>query len=203
MKLALLFLLFPALTAYAIHIVSTRANLDIDTKKVTFMTGDVSEKMFTSVIFQTAATEPIPGDRVVVINSLGGYASFGAAIIELMEAEKITGVRQICIVNGMAQSMAFNIFTHCNVRLAVPTAVLMAHALALGGLDCKSHRCTPTYLRLQADALEGTDLQYRRDNAAALSLTPSEYDGFASKDHEWPLDELLKRKFLHAIISLK
>lgn len=192
-----------ASTALGMKINSDRADVHLETQKVTLMRGPVTPEMYISVMQQMLVTSQIPGDRILVINSPGGSEDAGSGIIDLMEAEKLLHVRQICIVNHQAESMAFNILTHCDVRLATTTSTIMAHVLALQGVECLLHRCTPTYLRSTAEDLAIADLPYRKDNAAALMLTPKQYDEYAAKDYVWPIRDLLKRGYLHAVILVK
>lgn len=199
--LSFLALLLP-ITALAIHIKSPAAKLDIDTNKVAYLSGTVSDAMYESVLVQTSLTGALPGDRLWVFDSHGGEQAPGDGIIELMEAEKAKKIRQICVVYKQAQSMAFNILVHCDVRLAVRDAVIMAHVLALASIDCMYTRCTPRRLKALADELLRDDAPYRKANAAALSCSLKEYDGYAARDYDWPVEELLRRHFLSAIVRV-
>lgn len=192
-----------AAPAYALKIDSESLGIHLDTQKLLYLTGPVSESMYVSAVRQMLYTSTTPGDRIVIFNSQGGLEAPGARIIELMEAEKLLKVRQICIVQ-QAQSMAFNILTHCDVRVATRDAAIMAHVLALEEIDCThAPRCTPTYLTGLARELKRDDAPYREVNAKALGLTPKEYDVYAAKDYRWSPIELLDRHFLSGIIKVK
>ena len=114
-----IFLLFVnSALAHAIHIAAPSIGLDVTTDKVSRVVGDVTPEMANQYLMQALATVNLPGPRVIVIDSLGGYVGAGEAIIEAIEAEKAVDVKVICIVKAEATSMAFNILTHCSVRLA-------------------------------------------------------------------------------------
>lgn len=202
-RAALSALVLISTAAYALKIDSDRANVHIDTQKVTYLSNQVGSAMYASYLFQLQMTSTMLGDRIIVLNSLGGDMETGQMIIDMMEAEKTMGIRQICIVNDSAASMAFNILTHCDVRLAVRNSLLLAHVVAIMYVDCIQQRCIPSRLHAIADELQHDDAPYRRDNSQAMLLTPKEYDSYAAKDYRWTVEELLKRHYLHGVIKLK
>ena len=63
----------------------------------------------------------------LVINSPGGSVYAGLQFINAMIAAQAKGVKIKCYVGGMAASMAFQIFAHCNKRYATRYALLLFH----------------------------------------------------------------------------
>ena len=129
-----------------LHVVSADAGVDIDTHKVLRLDGEVGPNMLMRTIVTMTLTEHIPGPRIIVINSPGGYVDAGLEIIKRIEAEQAKGVPQVCVVEHAA-SMAFDILTHCDIRVAVPEATAMAHVVARVNIDCARTRCIPSWLR--------------------------------------------------------
>ncbi len=121
-------------------------------------------------------------------------------MIEIMELEKLHKVRQVCVVTGSAHSMAFNILSHCDVRLSVPGTHMIVHQIAISGtINCQRVRCTSTFLKDLAESLDKDDEDFRLLNSKAMGLTLKEYDFYAGKEHSWVPRELIKRKYLHGI----
>lgn len=196
---AVLFILLFPYPATAVRVVSPEVKVNINTDKVARIQGPIrymSVGPFAMDLIQTAAT---PGDRIIVIDSIGGDVIAGQRIIKLMSVEQQAGTKMICVVTGNAISMAFNILTHCDVRLAAAKAKFMAHVVAAGQLTCENPRCTPERLRQIATELQDVDEPFRQANAKALGLTVKEYDVYASQEHTWTVDALLKRKYLHGV----
>lgn len=187
----------------AVHVVSKEAGIDIKTTKVAHLVGEVHNGLAASFLQEILITSGIPGDRVILIDSPGGLVTAGDTMIEAIEIEKSRGIRQICVVESIAYSMAFNFLSHCDVRLALPKAKLMAHKIALGGIDCITQRCTAIRLQELVDDMRRDDLPYRKYNADAMHLTLKEYDIYADNDHIWSVDALRKLKYLHGVAAVQ
>ncbi len=196
-------LLLVSTSAQAIHVVSKPAGVDIDTAKVSRLDGPILEPAQAIFFMDSAYSMGIPGARVIVIDSPGGDTRVGDQIIGLIEAEKAEGVKQICVVKGQASSMAFNILTHCDVRLAVKDAKFVVHKIAIANLFEIRERMTAKHLRDIAAELDADDEQYCRDNAKAMHLSRRNYDKFADQESSWSAQELLDRGYLQGIVKFK
>lgn len=192
--------------AQALHVVSPEAGIDIVTDKVAHLETEVngvSLMKFQVEMFQTLG---LKGDRVILIKSGGGNSADGQVMINILEAERAKGTRIVCVVERRAHSMAFNLLTHCDVRLASPDTLMIFHKIAIV-FPCTGQyigpRLTPKALRIAADEIEAEDEVYRHANAAALKMTLSEYDDHADKETVWHVSALLKRGYLHGIARLE
>lgn len=144
------------------------------------------------------ATKDLPGDRVIYINSPGGYVDIGMDMINAMEAEKDHGVKQVCIVTHLAASMAFNFLSHCDVRIADTGAVLLFHKIAIGSIPA-GMRLTAKNLKEIAAYIEKADGPLAEYNAAALKMSSAEYDFYADRDTFWMPETLVKLGYLNSI----
>jgi hypothetical protein len=69
----------------------------------------------------------------IVIASPGGYISHGLMFIQAMKEVKAKGITIRCVVTSLAASMAYNIFTQCSERYALPYATLLFHSPRISG----------------------------------------------------------------------
>jgi ATP-dependent protease ClpP protease subunit len=201
-KIAAFLVLLMPIQAQALHLINIPANINIKTLKVATLYGVVDSEMEASYAAQTLATAGIPGDRVILINSPGGYETSGAHIIQMMEIEKHQGVRMVCVAIEDATSMAFDILTHCDVRLATSSAEFTVHKIALGGFP-SNMRMTAKHLREALASIEADDVKYDGPNARAMHLSRAEYDKFADNETRWSATDLLDRGYLNGIVKLK
>jgi ATP-dependent protease ClpP protease subunit len=184
------------------QVVTTTFPVDLDTDKVAFVYGPISKTTEATFYAQSLMTMQINTARVIFINSGGGDVDAGQGIINTMSLEQTNGTKEICIVKDHADSMAFNILTHCDVRLAGPNSTFLVHKVAWTGIDCYTKRCTAKYLKGMAVAIQKTDEPYRRANAQALGLTLSAYDKFTIDDHTWTTPDLLRMGYLQGLASI-
>lgn len=202
--LLLLTFLFSSLTASAAHVVSKQANIDLDTQKVVHLSGFVGKDLAISVGEEVRDTYGIPGDRLVIINSPGGSVDYGKVILGILLAEKYTtGNRLICVVDKNAHSMAFNILSYCDVRLAVADSKMLVHKVAISGIEDGHTRWTPKNLRRLADDMEAEDEQFRQKNASMMHMSLKEYDILADIETMCTADSLLLRHYLSGIARLE
>lgn len=195
-------LLLKASQAFAIQVVSKGAGINIDSEKVAHIGGDIGYLSSVGFEIEMNATSHLPGDRIIIINSTGGYVYIGEQILEAIDAERAaTGERVVCGVDKTAMSMAFNILTRCDVRLAVANATFMFHPIYMKSVTCRGG-CKPKTLRKIAKDLEKSDEPYRHANSKALGLAPTDYDVFADNDTIWRADKLLRMGYLHGIVEV-
>lgn len=199
-KLIASLLLFFSLAAQAEHVVSPDARVNLDTKKVVHIIGPVNERMAFDVLMEIALTYKIPGDRLVIIDSGGGRVDSGTVILNYLLQEKVYGNRIVCAVKGMAVSMAFNILSFCDVKIAMPDAMMMAHHAFVRGVNPMIN-WTPDKLRELADELEKNDAPFSEKNAQQLRLTKRQYDKYAAEEHFWSIKELIKCRYLDGVIT--
>lgn len=94
-----------------------------------------------------------PGNFPLYFASLGGSVFDGLDFIRTMETAQKRGVRFVCTVD-MAASMGAVIFATCDVRLAVPRALILIHPAAVeGGRTLREHRETAETLSVVSDAM--------------------------------------------------
>lgn len=199
MKLLLLLLL--SFSANAMHIHSADNKLDIHSDKTIHITGVINDG-FTGVVVakQILSTISQPGDRVVIIDSRGGSVSEGMLIESLLLQEKaLTGEKLICIVDGNAMSMAFNLMSMCDVRLGTMDSLLLFHPIYVTELhgQLNAHN-----LREIARQMEKADLPFKTENMKALHMSSKEYDKNADAETVWSASEMKDRGFLQEIVTL-
>lgn len=197
--LTILLLLLAPGNAYAFHVKSAAAGLNFNTDKVATVSGMINNDVVDRYEAQLSTTAALPGPRVVLIDSQGGYVDSGVVLIQMMEIEKALGTRQVCIVVGAASSMAFNLLTHCDVRLSVASAHMTVHKME----GWSGGRHTSRNLRQVADDLDREDEPYRQANSKAMHLTLRQYDRYADAETAWTPQQLLKLHYLDGIIKVK
>lgn len=174
--------------------------LDLSGARVAHLTGVVDQRSELRLRVEMLMTSAAPGDRILMINSPGGEVEAGRHMIELLENERTGGIRLVCIVEGAAMSMAFNILSHCDVRLATANSKLLAHKIALGGLPA-AMRLTAKTLRGIAREMEKEEEPFRWLNAKAMHLSLQQYDRYADAEKMWTPQELLDMKYLDGIVG--
>lgn len=196
--LALAFLL--PLQAFAAKIVSPQAGIQINTNKIIHIEGPIDEALAYRVMAEGKATQELWGDRVVIINSPGGSVDAGNVILRALIAERnATGNRLICVVDHNAHSMAFNILSYCDVRLAVSGSQMLVHKVAVGGLDDGRTRWTARNLRRQAEELDRADEPFRRRNALMMHMDIKDYDILSEMETMCSTQSLLNRGYLDGV----
>lgn len=190
--------------ASAAHVISRQANIDLKTEKVVHLYGKVDRSLAVSVLDEIKGTMGMPGDRLVIIDSPGGRVDYGKIILAALLAEKYaTGNRLVCVVDQNAHSMAFDILSYCDVRLATADSLMLVHKIAVGGLDDGRTRWTPKNLRRLADDMEAEDEQFRQKNASMMHMSLKEYDALADAETMCSADSLILRRYLSGIARLE
>jgi ATP-dependent protease ClpP protease subunit len=184
------------------HIQSNQAHVNLYTSKIAHLEGMVDDKMLAVFKAEVLADSWIPGDQVIIINSLGGYLDSGEEIIKIMKTEKAKGIRLVCAVEGEATSMAFNILTNCDVRLATKESRFLVHKAAIGGWPTEI-RGTAKNLREAANELDRYDEPYAEANRKAMHLSRKEYDDNADEERTWFAPKLLEMGYLQGIVKIK
>lgn len=188
----------------AIQVQSPEAGIDLLTGKVATIASEVTSMTYLRFQKDMAATHKIKGDRIIVINSPGGEALAGASMLKLIDEEKSQGTRIVCVVTKTAYSMAFNILTHCDVRLGVKGSSFLFHPVALYFMpDCQTQRVTAARLKKLAKELDAEDEPYRQANAKALGFDLELYDLLAARDLFWRDKALIKNGYLHGTATIK
>jgi ATP-dependent protease ClpP protease subunit len=201
--LSLLLGLLTPIDAQAITLVNVKdASQVIRSERVLHLVHEIVPEILPVLRKEMAATADKPGDRVVVIHSPGGSVNVGEEIWKMLEREREAGHRIVCVVSQAAYSMAFNILTRCDLRLAVPDAVLMFHRISTIMPPNDDTRLTGPVLRRMAKDLEKTDEPYRQANAKALRMDLREYDLHADNDTIWRAPVLLERGYLHQLVRI-
>ena len=201
----LLFLLSALLlvqnNAYAIHL--KNKEIDIQTDKVSHLDSVVDEKLALKYALEMSATYEMPGDRVIYINSPGGITEYGDDIIFMMDYERAQGVKMICVVDVKAHSMAFNILSHCDVKLSTPGARMLVHKAEISNMPHgDGTRWTANYLKEMAKELEAVDAPYAKWNRKAMHLTKAQYDRYADAETYFKPAQLKKMGYLDGIVVI-
>lgn len=175
--------------------------ISYDTKKTVTLVGEINDGMAASVSVQMAMSLDIPGPRLVIIQSPGGEVNAGAKIIKLLQAEKEhTHEKLVCVVLGTAHSMAFNLLSRCDVRLATSGSEMVVHKIAYYGTD-PNVRLTAKKLKEMAARLESIDAAFDEVNRKAMGLSASEFDRYADAERRWTAKELLAMHYLDGIVT--
>lgn len=203
MKIVLTFVicLFYSISACASHISIRSKSQHFNSEKFVRIVGLIKDNYTAALVGeQIIKTTMLPGDRIVVINSPGGSVSEGDEIVQMLEQEKAAnGNKIVCVVDGIAMSMGFNILSHCDVRYATERSLLLFHPQFVIEL---SGQLNPVNLRKIADELELRDRPYKEANMKALHMGEKEYDINANKETVWHASTLLKRGFLKELVKI-
>lgn len=181
--------------AQKIHIKSVTAGYDMQTTQFVRIDGEINNKSAAKFLTDMTATFSGELTRVILIDSPGGIVDAGESMIRLIEMEKKTGIKVICVAVHDVSSMAFEILTSCSVRLSLAGTRFLVHKISAFP-DCKE-RLTAKYLRRMADQLDKAEEGMRARNAAAMGLTLKDYDFYADREHIWLTEVLYARKYLH------
>lgn len=173
-----------------------------NSEKLATLYGAVDEDTYRIFARQMEETSHLPGHRLIVINSPGGMVYYGQLMIDMMHKEQARGVKMICKVDGQVSSMAFNLLSHCDVRLATRKSFGVVHKIAAVGI-CgydSPERCTARNLRKQAEMLDQGDEPYRQKNAEMMNLSLKEYDVLADNETFWTAAQLFRIGYLHDVL---
>jgi ATP-dependent protease ClpP protease subunit len=107
----------------------------------------------------------------------------------------------ICVAEENAHSMAFNILTACDVRLATDDAHFIVHKIAISGFS-PDVRITAKLLKSIADDLEHMDEPFRQSNSKAMHMSLEDYDRFADEQHCWSAPLLYLTGYLNGIATI-
>lgn len=181
---------------------SVDGKIQVTTEKVAHVLGILDISAQQRFIAEMDDTAYLPGDRLIMINSPGGLSVIGDEMIAAIQAEQARGVRVVCVARHNASSMAFNLFTHCNVRLADAHASFTVHKLAFDRLDGRvDGRLTAKQLRKMADDMDKQDEKYRQANLKAMGLSEKDYDLLANNENVWSAHTLRDKGYLHGFVK--
>lgn len=185
--------------ATPIHVVSKQADIDITSKKVIHLFGEITRDSIRQALIEKTLTETLSGDRVVLIYSGGGSLEAGQRLIDALMSEKKSGVRIVCVAIDAAHSMAFNILSFCDIRLATRRTHMVVHKAAIEELG---FRRTARNLRSEADSIDRADEPYAVQNSKMMRLSRKEYDKYADQETNWTAEMLLARGYLNGLASV-
>lgn len=191
-------LLLASVQAQAMQVKNPMTGEIYDTQKVSKILQPIGKRAEEVYRKSVESTLFMPGERIVLIDSPGGDVAEGNKIVALMELEKALGTKMVCVVLRDAHSMAFNILTHCNVRLMVKGSTSVVHKCATNVFYFGTVRAKE--LKELARALDKADAPFRRDNAKAMHLSLRRYDYYADKETRWSAERLKKIKYLDGIM---
>lgn len=124
------------------------------------------------------AAEEDDGPMYILINSPGGSVFVGYTIISAMERAKARGVRFVCGVTGMAASMAFQIFAHCDERYSLGYSMFLWHPvrISLGGGFGAGIALTPQLAKSLYEDLAQVESIMRPFLIRTLQMDPALFD---------------------------
>lgn len=203
--LAALWVLLGATKCKAEHIVSKEAHIDIKTNTALHVIGPIFPDMRGPLAAEMEiAAASKDKDLVIIINSPGGSVEFGQQIIDAVEQIRAnTHKRVVCMVNGDASSMGFNLLTHCDVRLSTAHSRMVVHKIEWAGACEIQQRHTAKFYRAIAEYLDQVDEPYRQANAKAMHLDLWDYDHFADQETDWTPGLLKTIGYLHGIATIE
>lgn len=181
-----------------VHVVSKQAGIDITTLKVVHMFGAVTKYTVQKAIVEALSNSNLPGDRVVIINSPGGDVVAGQVLIDELKIEKLSGTRIVCVAINNAHSMAFNLLSFCDVRLATAKSTMIVHKIEYSMIPPEM-RGTAKNLRKMAAVLDVMDEPYIVQNSAMMHLDRRHYDMYADAQNCWTAEQLLIMGYLQGI----
>ncbi len=198
-------LLLISTTANAEHIVSKEAHIDINTDRAVHVKGPIYINMKDRLRKEFQLSETL-GDKelVVIIDSPGGDVDFGQQIIDAVDYVKTTlHKRVVCVVDGDASSMGFNLLTHCDVRLATIQSRMVVHKIEWPNVSTAyPMRHTAEFYRKVAKKIDEIDEPYRQANAKAMHLPLWDYDHFADNETDWTASLLKIIGYLQGIATV-
>jgi ATP-dependent protease ClpP protease subunit len=136
----------------------------------------------------------------VYINSGGGSIYAGMQFINAMIAAQKRGVKFKCYVTGIAMSMAFQIYTYCDQRYALPFSLLLWHPPRISGIDA----LTPAAARMALRELTELEKELIPQLVSSLGLN-KRYVMLHYKDETVWTARRLERVtdgFLHVITNI-
>jgi ATP-dependent protease ClpP protease subunit len=175
--------------------------INLNSPKVAHITGMIDRESASNFVLEMINTARLPGDRIIIINSPGGFVDEGKVMLDEIRREQRQGTRVVCLAVEHASSMAFNILTNCDIRLAASGAEMLVHKIAINYLLPTDGRITSKVLRRVADEMDKNEEVFRRANAAAMRLTVEYYDFFADRETRWTAETLYERGYLHGLIQ--
>lgn len=173
--------------------------VDLKTDKVVHIAGVITVDSMIQFGAEMIQVAELPGPLVIVINSVGGRVDAGAGMLRMMYMAHTTGVKLVCVVPGVAASMAFNIMSFCDERYAVQDAQMVVHKVE-SRLD-PTIRSTAKNLRKWADQIDIVDEPWRQANTKAMHLTITQYDRYADVETIFTAAQLKRLGYLNAIVQ--
>ena len=182
----------------AIEIKSPQLGMYLQTDKVSYLTSDITEGAFRDYVESVRETMFMPGHRVIVINSNGGSVAAGEKIINMMRLEQAMGIQMVCVVQDKAHSMAFNILSNCDVKLATKHARMVVHKARV---QIFLTTMTGRMAQELANELKRVDEPYRQKNAKEMGLSLKDYDRYADAETNWSSETLYQRHYLDGFVE--
>jgi ATP-dependent protease ClpP protease subunit len=155
-------LLFPNLGTSAVPVLD-------DPSKVMVIDGPITGQSIAPLkqaLLQELADGKVRPELQLIINSPGGSVFAGFQFLSIMKAAKAEGMRVVCIVPGLAASMAFQILTQCDERHVLNESMLLWHRARVMGINGPMTAPQAEHLGRQ---LQETDDSIMDQLAAALS----------------------------------
>lgn len=109
-----------------------KIDVNINKKRLVKLTLPITAKMSIDAANKIYNLSAVDKEAIyVLINSGGGQVFSGELVIDSIITAKNQGIEVVCLVSGMAMSMAFNIFLHCSKHIVFNHSKLMFHPVSL------------------------------------------------------------------------
>ena len=116
--------------------------------RIMYLDGEVNEDVLHTIIMQIYKLNGVEAGNkpeemqpiILIINCCGGSVMSGRSLADAINASHVP-VIGVCV--GYAYSMAFNIFTQCDLRVATKNASFLYH----DGWTCEGSRNIPEWKR--------------------------------------------------------
>lgn len=173
---------------------------EFKSKRVVHITQDIDWRLVKKFKEEYAKVRDLPGDLWVVINSYGGSVAAGMEIAKVLYGEQRAGNRVVCVAQNAVVSMAFNLYTHCDVKVATAKTYFLFHRLRYANLD-GGPPLTARNIRLAALELDKLDALFDSGNAEALHMTPEVYSLHADQETPWNERKLRDLGYVDQIVE--
>lgn len=168
--------------------------------RIMYLDGEVNEDVLHTIIMQLYKLNGVEAGNnpdemqpiILIINSCGGSVMSGLALADAINASRVP-VIGVCV--GYAYSMAFNIFTQCDLRVATKNASFLYH----DGWTCDSN--VSSKVKDAAKFYEKVDERVNKLIASRTKLTADYLNSIARADNYWFADEGKENGFVDAIIG--
>jgi ATP-dependent Clp protease protease subunit len=122
--------------------------------------GPIDFQMTLPLVDSIVAQAKSGHEITIIIKSPGGEVNAGMYLLSGIELAQARGTKFRCITTGLAASMAFQIFSKCDSRYALPNSFMLYHPVRItigGGVFSEAVHLTPALAKQLSDELARMD----------------------------------------------